>query len=195
MVVGLLEYPTDEDWMEVKRRALVTSWKRPTNPPDDNWKRWILEARHSPIRYLRFSFYMAIPYWVSVHLCRHVHAQPYVASQRNDRQDMYDRNKAPQDAEVTMIWDLNAEELMVVMNKRLCNTASEETRKVVGAMRDLVLEKCPEFEPFLVPMCEYHGGTCHEMFPCGVSHNDKCEGCSNHEECREKELWDNCEEV
>ena len=110
---------------------------------------------------------ICIPYCVSVHLCRHVHAQPYVRSQRNDRQDEYDRNNAPQDAPVNMILDVNAEELMVIANKRLCNQASPETRAVVQEMCDLVEERCPEFKGLLVPMCEYCGGVCHEMNPCG----------------------------
>jgi len=110
MKITLLKHPTEEDWLEVKRRALVTVGKTPIEPPSMAWKRDILKARHSPIRYLRFSFLIEdIPYWVSVHLCRHVHAQPYVKSQRNDRQREYDRTKAPQDAPVNMIWDMNAE--------------------------------------------------------------------------------------
>ena len=72
------------------------------------------KAWHSPIRRLIYSFYMEIPYWVSVHLCRHVHAQPYVKSQRNGRQSEYDRNGARQDETVCMIWDVNAEELQEV---------------------------------------------------------------------------------
>jgi thymidylate synthase ThyX len=109
-----------------------------------------------------------IPSWVSVHLVRHVHAQPYVKSQRNDRQSEYDRTKAPQDAPVNMIWDMNAEELMVIANKRLCRLASKETREVVTQMCKLVVEECPEFDEFLVPMCFYHGGVCHEMKGCGL---------------------------
>ena len=167
MYVTLTQYPTEQDWMEVKRRALVTVGLTAKNPPDERWKERILEARHSPIRYLRFSFDLEVPYWVSVHLCRHVHAQPYVRSQRNDRQDMYDRNEAPQNSPVSMIWDMNAEELMVIANKRLCLQASEETRAVVALMRDAVIEKCPEFEPFLVALCEYNDCLCHEMNPCG----------------------------
>ena len=163
MNVQLLEYPTEKDWMEVKRRALVTIGKRPISAPTDEWKREILRARHSPIRYLRFSFLITnIPSWVSVHLCRHVHAQPYVKSQRNDRQTEYDRNKAPQDSPVDMIWDINGEELMVIANKRLCRMASLETRAVVAEMCGLVIEQRPEFKEFLVPMCEYTGG-CKEM--------------------------------
>ena len=166
MQVTLTRYPTDADWKQVKRRALVTVCKVPTKPPTDEWKRAILEARHSPIRYLQFSFDIECPYWVSVHLCRHIHAQPYVRSQRNDRQSDYDRNAARQDEPVQMIWDMNAEELMVIANKRLCQKAAPETREVVEEMCALVVEKCPEFCAFLVPMCEY-SGVCHEMQPCG----------------------------
>ena len=111
MNVILLEHPTDDDWMGVKVRNLVTIGKRAVNPPDDTYKKRMLMARHSTIRYLRFSFYLEdIPYYVSTHLVRHVHAQPYVKSQRNDRQRDYDRTKAPQDTPVNMIWDMNAEE-------------------------------------------------------------------------------------
>lgn len=172
-MVKLIEYPTEKDWIEVRHRAMVTVGKTEFKPPDIEWKKKILHARHSPIRWLRFSFYLEIPYYLSVHLCRHVHSQPYVKSQRNDRQSEYDRNKAPQDALVCMIWDLNCETLLNVANKRLCSLASQETREVVQEMCRLVIEKCPEFEDVLVPMCEYHGNVCHEMFPCGRLTNSK----------------------
>ena len=166
MEVILLTYPDEQRWLEVKLRALVTVGKTTEKPPTMDWKKRILEARHSPIRHLEFSFYLKdIPYWVSVHLCRHIHAQPYVRTQRNDRQNEYDRNAARQDAPVSMIWDMNAEELMVIANKRLCNNASPETRDVVKMMCDKVLEVCPEFENLLVPACVYND-VCHEMYPC-----------------------------
>ena len=168
MNVKLIECPGEADWMAVKQRALVTVGLSPKSAPTEEWKRSILEARHSPIRRLHFAFLLEdIHYWVSVHLCRHIHAQPYVRSQRNDRQDSYDRVKAPQDAPVTMIWDMDAEELMIIANKRLCSQASPETQMVVQAMCLQVLDKCPEFKGLLVPMCRYHGGVCHEMKPCG----------------------------
>ena len=169
MRVELLEYPGERDWIEVYRRALVTVGKDTVKIPSDEWKRKILAARHSPIRYLRFSFLIELPYWVSVHLCRHTHAQPYVKTQRNDRQHEYDRNAARHDEPVLMIWDMNAEELLTIANKRLCFLAAEETRKVVENMRLLVNEKCTEFKDYLVPMCEYAG--CHEMKPCGRKSN------------------------
>src|SRR5574344_885086 len=141
MFVKVLEAPTEADWLKVKQRALVTVGAEAKTPPTKEWKRKILEARHSPIRRLFFSFYIECPYWVSVHLCRHIHAQPYVRSQRNDRQTEYDREKAPQDQPVCMIWDMNAEELMNIANKRLCRLASVETREVVEKMCALVIEK------------------------------------------------------
>ena len=167
MVVKLIESPTQKDWYEVKRRALVTVGKEMATEPDFEWKKRILSARHSPIRRLFFAFYIECPYWVSVHLCRHIHAQPYVKSQRNDRQSKYDRNIAPQNETVSMIWDMNAEELITIANKRLCKQASKETREVVQMMCDLVNEKFPEFEKELVPACIRNGGMCYEMKYCG----------------------------
>ena len=169
MKVTLTEYPTGADWVAVKKRALRTMGKRIKSLPDDRWKRKILEARHSPIRRLYFSFDIEdLPSWVSVHIVRHsVGFQPYVESQRNDRQTKYDRGKAPQDSPVGMTIDCNAEALMNLANKRLCMQASKETRELVQKMCDLVVEKCPEFDGLLVPMCEYHNGKCHEMNPCG----------------------------
>lgn len=170
MRVELLKYPSEEDWMLVKKCALVTIGKNPITPPNMDWKRDILEARHSPIRELKFVFYLHdVPSWVATHLVRHVHAQPYVKSQRNDRQGEYDRNAARQDAPVDMMWSMNAEELMIIANKRLCKQASLETRNWVKALCEAVVKVCPEFEGHLVPMCRYHGGQCHEMYPCYIT--------------------------
>ena len=164
MKITLREYPKEYDWMEVKARALVTVGKTPVNAPDSEWKHEILEARHSPIRRLLYSFQIeGIPSWVATHLARHVHAQPYIKSQRNDRQGEYDRNAARQDAPVNMIWDVNGEELMEIANKRLCKMAAKETRDVVRMCCRLALDVTPEYAGLLVPMCVHHGGVCHEM--------------------------------
>ena len=171
MEVKLIGYPTEDDWIECKRRALITMYGKglgDIKPPTSEWKHKILKARHSPIRYLLYSFLITdIPSNTSVHLCRHIHAQPYVSSLRNDRQDFMDGDKAPRDTEINMIHDINAEELMTIANKRLCNLASLKTRQVVAAMCLQALDVTPELEGLLVPMCEYHGNVCHEMFPCG----------------------------
>lgn len=167
--VVMIEHPTDEDWIQVKKRALVTIGKDSKTPPTEEWKRKILKAQHSPIRRLFFSFYMELPYWVSVHMCRHIHAQPYVQTQRNDRQQKYDRNVADQNEIVKMIYDVNAEELITIAHKRLCMQASPETRAVVQKMCDEVVKVNPEFEGLLVPNCHYRGGICTEFNPCGLN--------------------------
>jgi thymidylate synthase ThyX len=169
MKVELIEYPDEHDWMEVKRRALVTIGKTPINPPDSDWKYKMLKARHSPIRRLMFSFLITdVPSWVSVHLARHVHAQPYVKSQRNDRQSEYDRNTAPQNSPVDMIYDVNAEELMTIANKRLCGCAAEETQYCVWLMCEEAIKVCPEIKEFLVPACIMES-RCREIHSCGMT--------------------------
>ena len=173
MTIEMIKCPTEADWAFAKRCTLETVGLTPVNPPSFEWKKKMLESRHSPIRELPFAFKLTnLPYWISVHLARHTHAQPYVRSQRNDRQSDYDRTKAPQDAPVNMIWTMNAEELITIANKRLCKQASEETRRVVAEICRLVTEKLPEFKSELVPMCVRQGGVCHEMFPCGGGGDD-----------------------
>ena len=168
MTVELIRGPSEADWLEVKRRALVTVGKRPMDKPRTEWRKAILRARHSPIRYLVYSFYIHdVPTWVSTHLVRHhVGIQPYVRSQRNDRQHDYDRNAARQDTPVDMIVDVNAEALQTLANKRLCNLAAAETREVVREMCRLAVEHTPEMLDVLVPDCVRHGGICYEMHPC-----------------------------
>lgn len=169
MTIRLVRHPTDEDWMLVKQCTLVTVGLKSSKPPDEEWKKKMLRARHSPIRELRFVFLLEdVPYWVAMHLVRHhIGCQPYVRTQRNDRQTEYDRRKAPQGAPVSMMWSMNAEALMTIANKRLCEQAAPETHDVVQAMCVLAVRDNPEFDEFLVPMCEYHGGICHEFNPCG----------------------------
>ena len=168
MKIEMLKHPTDEDWMLCKKCTLVTVSKDSGKSPTDEWKVRILKANHSPIRTLQFCFRLVdIPYWVSVHLVRHVHATPFVSSQRNDRQDKYDRKSAPQDAPVTMCWYMNAEELITIAHKRLCYQASKETRELVQMICNKVIEVNPEFKDLLVPNCVYRGGICEEFNCCG----------------------------
>lgn len=125
MKVEILKHPTEEDWLLCKKCTLVTVSKDSNTPPTEAWKVKLLKANHSPVRTLEFCFRLTdIPYWVSVHLVRHVHATPFVSTQRNDRQDKYDRGEAPQNVPVTMCWFMNAEELITIAHKRLCTMAS-----------------------------------------------------------------------
>lgn len=175
MRVEVLRHPSDEDWKLCKICAMTTmlcnrDMDDDTVQVSDEWKRKILRAGHSPIRTLEFCFKLIdIPYWVSVHLCRHIHAVPFVASQRDDRQDSYERGTAPQNAKVNMCWYMNAEELITIAHKRLCFKASPETRELVRMICDEVERLNPEFRGLLVPNCIYRGGICEEIRSCGYN--------------------------
>lgn len=170
MNVEILKHPTAEDWRLCKKLTLMTVWKDSDKEPTDEWKVKLLKANHSPIRTLQFCFRITdVPYWVSTHLVRHVHATPFVSTQRNDRQSMYNRNEAPQGALVNMGWYMNAEELITIAHKRLCRQASTETRELVQALCNEVIKVNPEFAELLVPMCEYRGGLCNEFNCCGYN--------------------------
>lgn len=168
VTINLIRIPSIEDLKLCKMCAFATIGKETDQIPMPNWVHNIMEARHSPIRELHFAFeFIGLPSYIATHFARHIHARPYIQSQRNDRQSNYDRRKAPQDAPVRMIWCMEGEELQIIMNKRLCNLADPATRRVADAMKKLVEHYVPYCKGLLKPMCEYHGGVCHEMKPCG----------------------------
>ena len=127
----------------------------------------MLKCKHSPIRTLMFTIEMTIPYYVSNHFVRHKFGvEHYVQSQRNDRQSSYDRDLAPQSAMVTHTMDINAEALMNMAHRRLCNQADVTTRYVMAKVCQEIIMLNPEFKDHLVPMCEFMH-ECPEIYPCG----------------------------
>ena len=170
MEVTCIKAPGIGDRMLLKRCIWVTMGKRelPITEPSSSLLRGVLEARHSPVRVLNFAFYIKdIPSNTATHLARHVHAVPFISSLRNDRQERMDGDAARRDTPVDMIYYVNAEELMIIANKRLCMRAAAKTREVVKMMCDEAIKALPELEGLLVPMCDYHGGVCHELKSCG----------------------------
>ena len=168
MTVEVLKSPCADDWAEVKRRALVTVGKKAVNAPDEAWKVKMLKCRHSPIRYLSFSFFLKdILYWLSTELARHHEGcEKYIRSQRDDRNKTeVPRSEKPQGSLVDMIFDCNAESLMTIMNKRLCGCATKEMQQLMLMIRDKVIESNTEFKDFLIPACE-HIKHCPEVFSC-----------------------------
>ena len=164
--VEMIKHPTDEDWLFCKQCALNTIGKNSTTLPSTEWKEKILKAEHSPIRTLWFAFKMEIPYWVSVHFVRHhIGVEHFVQSQRDDRTDNnIPRAEKPQGEMVSHIMYINAQELMFMARRRLCNQASKETREVMKTIVKEVLKTNPEFKNVLVPMCVYQGD-CPEFTP------------------------------
>ena len=165
--VEMIKHPTDEDWLFCKQCALNTIGLNSTKLPSSEWKEKILKAEHSPIRTLWFAFKLQIPYWVSVHYCRHSYGvEHFVQSQRDDRTDNNTpRAEKPQGEMVSHIMYINAQELMFMARRRLCNQASKETREVMKTIVKEVLKTNLEFKNVLVPMCVYQGH-CPEFTPC-----------------------------
>lgn len=172
--------------MLCKKCALVTVGKTPLTPPDMTWKQKILRARHSPIRVLEFVFRLeGIPYFASVHLCRHVHAQPFVRSQRSNP----DRGSERQDAPVDMYWMMNADELQSIARARLCSKADPVTQGIVREMCKQVEALFPEFSGLFGPLC-CTDGCCREMSPCDAP--PFCATCK-HAELNEVGYPDGCD--
>lgn len=172
MKCELIKAPNIDDMYLFKRAIWITDrskrGKVPSSPPSSDLLRRVLRARHSPIRVLNFAFlFTDIPSNVSVHLCRHVHAVPFVSSLRNDRQDEMDGDKAPRDTPVDMIYYVNAEELQTIANKRLCAKASAKTREAVELMCNEAIKAMPELDGLLCPACEHQGCVCYEIESCG----------------------------
>lgn len=170
MKVTVIYKPEERELMLFKRCIWVTMGKTdiPKKLPGSDLLRRVLHARHSPIRVLNYAFLIeGIPSNTATHLCRHVHAVPFVSSLRNDRQEKMDGDAARRDTPVDMIFYCNAEELMTFANKRLCGRAAKKTQEVAKMMCDAAIKETPEIANDLVPMCVYHGGVCHELESCG----------------------------
>ena len=88
------------DWQDVVDDCRATVSKPPLGKePSTKFKKSILISEHSPIRDIIFRWkWTGIKSWVATHWVRH-HWECRVSTQRNDRQDKYDRNKAPHEVQ------------------------------------------------------------------------------------------------
>lgn len=157
-------------WARVKACARTTIGKDGEGlPPDDSWKKRMLLAEHSPIRRLQFSWkWSGLKSWVSTHFVRHkIGIEHWVSTQRSDRTGV-PRDEKLQNAPVDHECEANAQAMINISRKRLCNQASPETRE---AWRE-VLKRLETLDPVLasvcVPECVYRG-FCPEMNPCGYA--------------------------
>lgn len=119
------------DWQRVVDAARFTQGKKSLGrEPSDEFKKQMILSEHSPLRELEFDIKMyGIPYWVSNHFVRHVHAQPFVSTSRPDiTGSKVSRHDMRQDDLVNLQLSLNAQEIINISKLRLCNKASKETR-------------------------------------------------------------------
>lgn len=166
-IVEIISCTQETGWELVYDAARATqSNGRIYKAPSDKWKRAMMLAPHSPIRCLQFFIQMKIPYFVSVHLVRHHEGvQWFIGSQRNDRQNQYDRRAARQDSPVICSCLINADALRFISRRRLCKKASPETR----AVWESVVEAVRKIDPIVADACHpecWWSKQCFEPIPC-----------------------------
>ena len=156
------------NWLAVKAAARTTINKEGYGKvPDDSWKKKILLAEHSPIRKIRFNWiWKDLKSWVSVHFVRHkIGIEHWVSTQRSDRTGV-DRDKKPQDSPVMHECEADAQALINISRKRLCNQAAKETREAWTEVKNEVQKVDPILASVMVPECIYRG-FCPEFNSCG----------------------------
>ena len=158
----------DDDWTLVKNACRTTVNKKfSEKEPSEKFKKTLLIAEHSPIRLLKFYWeWNPIKYWVSTEWSRHKF-EKFISTQRNDRQDNYDRNKAPQDSPVRMNCDANMQNCIDAWRKRLCHQATDEARELAEDFKIELHKTHPYESDVLVPNCIYRCG-CPELSCCGL---------------------------
>ena len=188
----------DTKWVRALNAARRTVGKEPKPldyEPSDKWKRTALMAEHSPIKLVEYCIsFKDLRQWVGVHLLRHEHVIPQIHTQRGDRRDIikeYPYIQKALDELANEIKDninprdfirqgelndqdfyVNAQTLINISRRRLCNTASKETREAWQAVKDEIAKTEPELASCMVRECIYRG-FCPEMFPCGYSKTEQ----------------------
>lgn len=161
-------------WSLAYELALATEGKVPTKSPDAVWISKMLMAEHSPIRAKLYKIRIEnVPMWVTTHLVRHkIGAEHFVHTQREDRRDIgVPRNELPQGALNDMTMLVNAQAIINISRKRLCNKASAETQEVWRAVYRAVKVIDPLMASYMRAECTYRG-SCPEIRPCFKTKKD-----------------------
>ena len=179
---------------KIERVERVTSWNRALNAarrtigkepidkePSDSWKAKMLLAEHSPIRLVEYEWtWKDIKQWVTAHLVRHhVGCEKIVHSQRGDRRNLTEefsinsRDELPQGTLNDMDMSANAQALINISRKRLCNCASKETREAWLQVKEAIRSIDPIMAEKMVRDCIYRGFCPEFMNSCGYVNTDK----------------------
>ena len=161
-------------WTDVLNAARFTQ-RLPlkSGEPSISWKKKIIKAEHSPLRCLMFNIdFYDIPNYVSVHLVRHIHAQPFVSTSRPD----IDGKQIPREEQrktdpVNMRLFLNAQEIINISKVRLCTKAEAKTREIWRQVVEELRKTEPELVNACVPYCFYRGH-CPEIKSCGIADSE-----------------------
>lgn len=184
-------------WKRALNAARRTIGKKPLDKePSNSWKAKMLLAEHSPIRLVEYEWtWSDIMQWVSTHLVRHHEGcEKFVHSQRGDRRAILEeynvssRNELPQGATNDMDMTANAQALINISRKRLCNCASKETREAWKQVKEEVRKVDPVMADKMVPECIYRGFCPEFMSSCGYVNTEKFKQelkkyrCTNYDE-------------
>ena len=168
MLIDIFKH--EDNWQDIKDSTMNTIGKTTGKYPDSEWKRKLIMSEHSPIRRMKFYWrWKDLPYFVSTHMVRHkIGIEHFVSTQRSDRTGI-DRNNLPQSNPVNHACEADAQALINISRKRLCNCASKETREAWQLVKDEVAKVEPELASCMVRECVYRNGLCPEMFSCGYN--------------------------
>lgn len=163
-------------WKRALNAARRTVGKAPLDKnPSDTWKDNILYAEHSPIRLVEYRIsFEGVKTWIFGHFVRHwLGFIPFVHSQRDDRRELsVPRDELPQGSLNDADFVANAQALINVSRKRLCNCAHKETKATWRAVKDEMEKVDPIMAKHMVPECIYRG-FCPELKSCGYSKTSK----------------------
>lgn len=158
----------DIDWKDIKNECRNTINKPPSEiEPSEEFKWKLLISEHSPIRLGRIKWNWGnIKSWISVHFSRHwLGWDKWISTQRTDRTGI-DRDKQPQDIEVSMDVCANLQSLINVSRYRLCYQASKETREYMEDLKKEIHKAEPLVADVMHKNCIYRCG-CPEFKSCG----------------------------
>lgn len=179
----------DTSWNRALNAARKTWGKNKIEKePSEEWKKMALMAEHSPIKLVEYTIsFKDLRQWVGVHLLRHPFVLPFIHTQRVDKRDLDEyvdkvmsilsddvkndpsfnkRDYLFQGQTNDQDFVVNAQTLINISKKRLCNCASKETREAWKAVQDAIREFDPVMASFMVPSCVYRG-FCPEKDSCG----------------------------
>ena len=136
----------------------------------------IYRNEHSPIRTQIFKVsMMEIPTFVSTHFVRHSVGilSHFCKTQRDDRIGETEGTAHDRWTPTNHGILCNAQALINIARKRLCNTSHISTRAVMYMLRDAVRKVDEDLAKRMIPECRYRGNFCHEDRMCGYMHNVK----------------------
>ena len=142
-------------------------------PVSDSYMRKLYLCEHSPIRNQWYKIrFEDIPYSVGMHFARHkVGVEHFFSTQRADRTGV-NRSERKQTDPVLYEMVANAQAIITISRKRLCNCADKETIKAWK----MALKELEKINPALVSVCVadcVYRGHCMEHKTCNYHKTNK----------------------